>query len=168
MKFLTQRKKAFTIIELVIYMGLLAMLLLVFTDMFSLLVDKKLETESTSTIYQDADFIFSRLQYDFAHAKTILLPAAPGNPVTQLQLGFDTNTFDYYLDGTDLKRATGSAILQLNSFDTTISNVSFQRIGEGNAFDTIRLLFTITSKVKKQSGYESYQFKTTYGLREKE
>lgn len=161
------RKKGVTIIELVIYMSILSVLLLFFTDMFATLVNKQLETESLSNVQQDANYLLSRFTYDFARASSVSSPASPGAPVGSLQLVIDTIPYSFTLSSGNVIEEHSGNQYNLNSSETTISNLSFQRLGIGNTKDVVQIKFDITSNVKQQAGYDVTHFSTTLGIREK-
>jgi type II secretory pathway pseudopilin PulG len=160
-------KRGFTIVELVIYMGIFSVLLLVFVEMFATLVNKQLETEALSNVQQDANFLLSRFSYDFSQAKSIALPAAPSTPSASLLLLIGANPLSYVLSSGNLISSQSGVLNQLNSSETTISNLTFQRLGIGNSSDVVQIKCDITSKAKKQSGYDVTHFVSTFGIREK-
>ena len=160
-------KKGVTLVEMVVYMGILSLLLVVFIDMFALLVNKQLETESLSAVQQDSNYIFARLSYDFGRATDISLPLVPGSPSATLRLLIGSTSYDYYASSSSFIATSSSALNQLNSSDTTISNLSFQRLGIGGPKDVVQVKCDILSKVRQQSGYEVTHFSTTFGTREK-
>lgn len=160
-------KKGFTLIEILIYMGILSALLVIFVDMFATLVNKQLEVESDSAIQQDSSYILSKFSYDFGLAKAIVVPAAPGSPSASLKLLLGSSHYDYFLKDGNIISSNSGILNQLNSSETSISNLTFQRLGTGDKNDVIQLKCTMTSTVKKQSGYEVIQFATTLGIREK-
>src|SRR3989344_9090196 len=67
-----------TLIELLLYMGLLALFLLVLTDIFVAITSVRTETETTSAVEQDGRFIISRLAYDVSRADSISIPPQLG------------------------------------------------------------------------------------------
>lgn len=161
------QRKGVTLIELVIYMGILSIILVVFIDMFALLFDKQLETESNSSVQQDSNYILSRLPYEFGRAQSIEIPATAGATTSSLRLVIDAGIYDYRLFDNNLVMDHDGVTQQVNGYDTTVSNLTFQRLGENNQNDVVQIKFTLSSKAKKQSGSEVNQFSTTLGIREK-
>lgn len=161
------QKKGFTLVELVVYMGIMSILLVIFIDMFAILVNKQLETEASSSVQQDENYLFARFSYDFGQTKSIILPSMPSTPSGTLRLLIGSTTYDYYASSSSLIATSSGAINQLNSIDTTISNLSFQRLGTGNSNDVIQMKCDISSSTKEQSGYKVTHFATTFGIREK-
>jgi type II secretory pathway component PulJ len=160
-------KKAFTLVELALYMGIFSILLLVFVELFAVLVNRQLETESLSHTQQNANYLLSKLSYDFSQANSIQLPANPGSPTSSLRLLAGTTLYDYYLSSGNFISSHSGIIDQLNDSETTVTNLTFQRLGEGTIADVVQIKCTISSKTKKQSGYDVTHFSTSLGIREK-
>ncbi len=161
------KRKGITIIELVMYMSILSVLLLFFTDMFATLVNRQLETESLSVVQQDANYLMARLSYDFLDATSITVPATPGATSSSLQLGGTTVPTTISLNAGLAVLSKGGNTFILNSPLTTISNLVFQRLGTGAVSDVVRVQFDISSTIQEQSGTDVTHFSTTLGIREK-
>lgn len=137
--------KAFTLVEILIYMGLMALLITVLTNIFLSVLETQLESASVSAVEIDGRYVLSRLIYDIHPAAGLVTPSAAGQTATSLQL---VNTHSYsvsdgvlYIDGTS----------RLNSIDTQISNFSVTRIGNNVDNDTLQISFTLTSSTQSQN-----------------
>lgn len=159
----------FTLVELLIYMGIFMVLFTTITFIFTTVIDAKIESESYSGIQQDGRFIIARLVYDIHRASSIMTPAfqQQGN---SLQLVINGEIYTYSLDGdSNLTVTYGGNTYKLNSFDTSISNLSFEQIGNFvNGKNTVRISFTVASRVMRKGAFEEKQFTTTIGIRWKE
>ncbi|KKT77243.1 MAG: hypothetical protein UW73_C0025G0015 [Microgenomates group bacterium GW2011_GWB1_44_8] len=89
-------KKAFTIVELLLYMGLLAIFLLVLTDIWVSAMEALTRTENVAAITSDGRYILARLAYDVGQSGAI----------------------NYTLNGGNLS----SSGQQLNSYATTVDS----------------------------------------------
>ena len=159
-------KKGFTLVELLIYMGLLSIILVVLSQIFGSVLDAQLESQATSSVHRDGRFILSKLTYDVHRANSIVLPASLGTSSTSLQLDISgINT--YSLNNGNLELTSGLETNNLNSGDTTVSNLTFTRIGNSvaNAKNTVRITYTITSRIVRPKGLETKDFQTTIGIR---
>jgi len=166
--------KAFTLVELLVFMGIFAILIVVLTQIFLSALNVQLESQATSSVQQDGRYILARLAYDINRAKNITEPVTPGTSSHQLQLTIEGSNYKYAAISGNLLTLTvdtGTPI-QLNSFQTTISNISdlnFKRVGAGSTNgttkDSIQINFTLTSSSKSQSGAEVKKFQTTAGVR---
>lgn len=159
-----QKSNGFTIIEFLLYIGILSILLLVFADLFISMARLRTETESTSNVQQDSSYLINKFIYDIHRASTVSIPADPLDQSPFLNLVINGVNYSYSLQGGNLVLSDGS---RLNGYDTTISNLQFTRLGQGDTHDVIKINFTVNSLVKNQTGYETQSYETVVGLREK-
>lgn len=157
-------QKGFTLIELLLYMGILSLLIGALSVVFGAILDVQLDAQSTSGVDQDARYIQGRMTYDMQRASSIVSPGIGASGGT-LQIVIGGTNYTYSVDG------NGNLVLndtvntnQLNSEDTTVSGVTFQRIGDGDVNDTVRVTYTVTSDIQETSGQESRTIQTTLGL----
>lgn len=162
---LSVKKRAFTLIELLIFMGILSVMLLVLTQVFVSILDSRIESESLSSVEQDGNFIVSRLMSDIERSTAINIPSAPGNHGSTLQIvaGGVTNT--YTLNNGLLQLTNTNGTDQLNGYDTRVSNLDFKRIGGGGATDSIQISMTITSLVVGHAGPQIKTYQITAAAR---
>lgn len=158
-------KAGFTIVELLIFFGLTSIFLTVLTDIFVSIFDVKRESEATSAVDQDGRFILQRLIYDVSRATAITTPSSFGGNAESLVLTVGGDVYTYDLSGNILNLANNSGAMRVNSSQTNVSNLEFERIGDGVDNETIRLSFTLSSVVERNSGSEVRNFQTTIGRR---
>src|SRR3989344_2902498 len=89
-------RRGFTIIELLVYSGILVSFLYVMTNMFIAILDTQLESESNSAVVTDSRYLLSRLTYDIERADALLVPA---------DLGAQADSLVLRIDGTDVTYA---------------------------------------------------------------
>ncbi len=161
----------FTLVELLIYMGLLSLFLLVLTSIFASILDVQLESQASSSVEEDGRFILARLTYDFGRAKAIVSPATLGSSATSLILNINGINNTFSLSGQDLILTDNTGSNKLNSFDDNVSNLNFTYLAnsaaESTISATIRANFTLTSKVSRKNGPEAKTLQTTLGLRKR-
>jgi hypothetical protein len=93
---------------------------------------------------------------------TIITPASPGLSSSTLTFKVNSINYTYATNSGNLILTNNNGTNNLNSIDTTISNLKFTRIGTGTNTDTIRVSFTLTSKISRtSSGPENRTFQTT-------
>lgn len=158
-------REGFTLIEMLIYMGLLAILMTVMTSLFSSILDVQLESQASSSVDQDGRYLLSRLMYDIQRADSITTPSSLGSQTGNLQIVISGIIYSYALSGGNLQITNNFGTDNLNSTESTVSNLSFLRLGNVNGKNSIQLGFTVTSKTLKTSGTESKNFTTTVGIR---
>jgi Tfp pilus assembly protein PilW len=155
-----------TLIELLIYMGLLSIFLVVLTSVFTSIVNVQLESKSVSSVEEDGRYILNRLTYDIRRASSITTPASIGGSGSTLALVINGSTYTLSQNGNNLQLVSSAGTDNLNSVDTKISNLSFQRIGNVSGKNTIVINFTITSAIQKMgNGPETKAVQTTIGIR---
>jgi prepilin-type N-terminal cleavage/methylation domain-containing protein len=157
--------KGFTLIELLIYMGIFSILLVVLTQIFISSLNTQLESEAVSSVEQDSRFILARMSYDIQRASQVSLPAALGEQGNTLKLLISGTNYTYDVNSGNLQLDIGGTANKLNSFDTNISNLTFQRLGNIGGTNSIKIGFTVTSKVQRSSGPEIKNVQTVLGLR---
>ena len=160
-------KKSFTIIELLLYMGILSIILFIFIDLFISMSRLRTETQAISNVQQDTSYLLNKFIYDIHQASTISIPATPLAQSNTLNLIINGTSYSYSSQSGNLNLYDGINNYQMNGYDTTLTNLLFTRLGNGDVYDLIKINLSITSKVRDQKGYETRSFETMVGLREK-
>lgn len=155
----------FTIIELILYMGILSMVLFVLTQTFVSIVDLQLESEATSSVEQDSRYILSRLAHDIKRADGVITPATFGQSSNNLQLTINGSNIAYSLNGQVAELTDGANVDRLNSPETRVSNLNFTRLGNPGGKHTIKIEVTVESKTVLRGDFEVKNLETTIGLR---
>lgn len=159
------RKNGFTLIELVLFMGIVTILLVVLTQIFGSVLDVQKESAAFSSVQQDGTVILNRLMYDITRADSVITPSSLGQKTTNLQFSAGGINYTYAILNGNLVLTDNIGTDQLNSYDSTVSNVSFLRLGNVGGKNTIQIAFTLTSRVQQAKGVEVRNFQTTIGLR---
>ena len=155
----------FTIVELLIYMGLMAIFITVLLGIFTAALKTKLSSQSTSAISQDSRYILSKLSYDVNNADSVTSPAlgVTGDSLQIVTLG---STGTYSLHNGNLVKTTGGVSANLNGIDTRLDSISFKNIGNPGGKPTIQVIYTLRSKIIIQGGgTEAQTINTTIGTR---
>jgi prepilin-type N-terminal cleavage/methylation domain-containing protein len=158
-------RAGFTLVELLMSMGLMTVILGVLTGIFGSIIDVSLESRSASALDQDGRYITARLSYDMQRSSGIVTPSAP-SAVTgpTLTITIDSVDYTYGLDGSGNFTLTNDfGTNNLNSSTVEVSNLTFQRIGIGDATDTVQIKFDLTSRIRRASGFETKSIQTTLG-----
>lgn len=158
-------QRGFTIVEMLIYMGLLSIFLLILTDMLVSILNVKVESEASSFVEQDSKFITARLSYDINQASAITTPASLGGSASSLAIVIGGVTYTYATLGGNLQLTNNLGTSNLNSSETTVTSATFQRIGNVSGKETIKINITVQSTIIKNSGTESKVIQTTIGRR---
>jgi prepilin-type N-terminal cleavage/methylation domain-containing protein len=150
-----RNQKGFTMIELILYMGLFSILLLVLLQIFSSILSVHLESQATSSVDQEANFILSRLTYDVHRAKTIDTPS-----ISTLHLTGTGMDETYAISGNSLQLTDVSGPEKLNSSDVTPS-ITYTILGDTGKQQSVQIKLTMTSNIKRTGGLIETQTYTT-------
>lgn len=160
-------KKGFTLIELLIFMGIFSILMTVMFQLLTSIFDVQLESQSSSGVISDGNYILNRLGYDIKNSTGITSPNV-GSQSSALSFSSGATNYTYSLSNGNLiiYNSLLNSTDQLNSVDTTITNLNFQRLSDTEGkYNTVTMTFTIVSKVIRRNGFNSQSFKTTIGTR---
>jgi type II secretory pathway pseudopilin PulG len=158
------KNSGFSLIELTISMGILMVLIGILTTLFGQILDVQIESKATSNVDQNGRFIMTRLTHDLKSASVIVTPDDPGDQTDTLQITVNSVNYIYTLDSDGNLLLTQNGVSnKLNSESVTVSGLSFTRIGNDDVNDTIRLAFTVTSKMQQANRAEEKDFQTTLG-----
>lgn len=141
-----KKKAGFTIVELLLYMGLMAILLVVMGGIFFSVLDLQLESQGSSDVQQDGEFILARIGYDVRRASSVTVPASAGQTGNSLVLVIGGTSYTYAVSGTDLGLSVGGVTQFLTSYGSNISNFSVTRLGNPGGKASLDISFTLTSK----------------------
>jgi hypothetical protein len=159
------KNAGFSLMELIISMGILMVLIGVLTTLFGQILDVQLESQATSSVDQNGRFIMVRLTHDMQSASEIVTPEDPGDETDTLQITVNSVDYIYTLDSNgNLLLTQNSQSDQLNNDAVRVSGLSFTRIGNGDSNDTVRVEYTLTTKSQQLRGIEEKSFQTTLGL----
>ncbi len=161
-------QKGFSIVEIIVYVGLLSIFMLVLLDVFITILNARLEAESTSTLNQDARYVLSKLEYDIGNADSVTMPLNNGDSSNTLVLTQEGIDKTYSLDGSgNFLISSGFSSYKLNGEDTDVTDLSFKKLGNSEPGDkpTIKISYTVRSKIIRKGGTQTLSFNTTVGLR---
>ncbi len=158
-------KKGFTLVEILLYMALLSIFLITLVDILVSALDVQLESQATSAVDIDSRFISSRLNYDILRASAITTPANLGDTANSLVATIGGVNYTYSLSGGNLVLNDGSGGKNLNSSESTVAGISFQKLGSAGSKETIHVVYTLESVTLRASGKESRIIDTVFGRR---
>jgi len=160
------KQRGFTVIEMVIYIGTLAIFMAILTQIFTSILNVRTKTESTSSLEQDSKYVLSRLVYDINRAQSITRPVNLGGQESRLEITIDGNPYSYFISDNNLMMTDTTGTYALNSNGTTVSGLNFQRLGPAlTGRNTIQVNLTITSASLSTTGVDQNLIQTTVGTR---
>lgn len=120
-------KNGFTLIEMLLVMGIMSILLVILTEVFGSIINTKLRSEAVTAVAQDSRYVLARLAYDISRSSAITSPT--GNT---LALQIDGVSYVYQLDGSTLTLAVAGGDPQaLTGVGTRITSLNFVRTDLG-------------------------------------
>ncbi len=155
----------FTIVEMLLYMGILSGFLLVVSQIFLSALDVQRESEATTSVEEDGRYILSRFQYDITRAQKVTVPTTLGSQSNTLQLTIGNGSSIYAVNGTNLTLTDAIGTSTLNSYGSSVSAFGVQRLGNIGGKESVKLGFTLTSSTQRPAGPEVRTFQTTVGIR---
>lgn len=158
-------QKGVTLVEMLIVMGLLAVFLLIMTTIFTSTLDIQNQSAGYSAVVSDGRFIMARINYDIAQSASITSPTTLGVTSASLVMTTSTNSYTYALNGGNLQLTDNTGSANLNSSGTTVSNLSFTKLGNAGGKNTTRYTFTLTSTAKHSGTTDSQTFTSVAGRR---
>lgn len=164
-----REEKGFTIVELLLYMGIFSILLVVLLDLLTSILGVHAESQATSAVDQDGNYILTKITYDIHRAATISPStfATPSNSMEFTGTGFDVT---YAIDGNNNVILTDNTVTppvtyQLNGPDTT-GSISFTPYGNTGGKASVKVALILTSRIKQKGGVvQQQEFDTTVAMR---
>lgn len=167
MKFLVSKLfsvyRGSTLIELLMYMGILTIFIGILSGLFGSVVDVQLASEATSGVSTDANYILNRLIYDIQRAKSVTTPATNGSSSQTLSLNINNSIYTYSKDSSgNLMYSDDTGSYQLNSYTSSISAMTFTKYGNIAGIEsTVKINLTVASRVIEKKGQETQTISTT-------
>lgn len=140
-----------TVIELLVYLALLAVFLTVLLDVFVTTLNFKLQSESTSALNQDTRYIFEKIAYDIYNSDTFTVPAP-----TELDFTLGGVASQYTVSDGNLLRNSD----KLNGLDTKVQSITFTKVD-----NTVRVSLTLESQIILPGGARTQSVETTLAPR---
>ncbi len=166
-KLIFNKNKGFTLIEVLIFMGIFSILILVMFQLLTSIFDVQLESQSTSAVSKDGRYILNRLTYDIKNSAIVTSPSS-GSQGQSLVISDGNTTYTYSLSNGNLtltNSITGTSD-QLNSVNTLVSSLNFLTLSDTNTQNkTVTVSFTVNSKVIERKGINTQSFNLTVGTR---
>ena len=155
----------FTLVELIIYMGLLTVMILIFTEIFVSTIDNQLSSRNTSNVADDGRYIYSKFIYDVNGAQSITEPIAFGSPEAKMTLLIGGQNYTYSLSNNNLIVTDSAGSYTLNGYGSSISALLFTKVGTTSAKSTVKINFTVKGTTTIHGILDQQSFQTTAGLR---
>ncbi len=138
----------FTLVELLLFMGLFTGFLTVLSALFVSTLDTQAESVASANLDQNSWYLLSRFQYDFGQASSVVFPVNNGDVDTILTLDQSGTPVSFSLASGQLIITRGGVSSALTSDGITVSNLSFQRLGSDDGAVTVTVHMELTDAEK--------------------
>lgn len=119
-------RKGFTLLELLLYMGLVAVLSLIVGSSFIALNQGRLRAESRAEVNSTLRFVFERIKQDLRDAQFIYTPVS-GASSSSLSLAINSQIITYDVSANRVRRAVDSGTpVELTPSTVNITSFSFE------------------------------------------
>lgn len=149
-----------TVVELVLYMGLLSIFILALFDIFSQILNTQTRSVAVSLVQTNGNFLLTKLTQDINRAESISVPVAIGDTGNTLTLQIGSTSAVYTITDGRLRMVDSTGTYNLNDVDTTISNFNVQKLGNPLGRAGVQLSLTITSNVVDNANTKTLNFQT--------
>jgi len=158
-------KRGFTLIELIIYMAIFAIVLAIAVDLFFFSKTLANQIAQEQEVDRNARVAFLEMTQTIRSATSVTSPAlgaSNGN------LYLNSNAIHYFVNGSGiLQKTDGGQTRDLTSDEVSIQNLTFTNRGETGKQPSVVISFTVqtNSLIYGQAGYINKNFQTTVQLR---
>ena len=154
-----------TVVELVLYMGLLSIFILILFDLFAQILSTQTRSTSVSLVQTNGNFLLTKLTRDINRADSVVIPAVIDTTASSMTLKIGTTNATYSVSEGRLSLSDASGTYFLNDVDTSISGFVVKKIGNSTGRPGLQLFFTVSSNVVDNSSLKTKSFQTFAALR---
>lgn len=160
-------RQAFTIIEMLIYMGIISVFIIILFNVLFSVLDLQAISGSSASVDQAGQYVLTRLSYDIRRSVDITSPGTIGQTATALTLNIGGTSYLYNLLTPGVLTLTYSGkTYPLTPFDVVLSNLSFTRLGNTSGRNSLKFNFTLTSVTSTANQkVQTRDYQTTVDLR---
>jgi len=155
------KQSGFTLVEVLLYITISSILLVVITNLgYNVFVNRQ-KVLAGEEIIENANFVFSRMEYNIRKAKSIILPLAAGNELSLEMENIELNPTRFYTDGATMFFAQSTGVgTALTSNAIEVTNLAFTKLTNNQTGISIKVNIEFSSS---RAGTCS-SFTTTFNL----
>lgn len=158
-------KKGFTLVELLLYFGLAAIMILVIATFFGTMLGARVQNQVIAEVEQQGVAVLQRVTQTIRNADSITSPtigvSAASLTLDMVPVAVDPTVFDISSGVIRITEGAGSAVALTNS-RVTASALTFQNLSQASTPGTVRIQFTLTH-LNPSSRQEYNYARTFYG-----
>lgn len=162
---LNKTKKAFTLVEIILYIGLVSIMLLVITSFFGVMIQSRLRNQAIADVNEQGVQVMQIILQTVRNATAINAPT-PGNSETSLSVnvngaGLSPSVFSLNSGAIQITEGAGSAVT-LSSNRVILTSLTFTNLTRSGTPGAVRVQFTL-SRVNPDGRKELSYNQTFYG-----
>lgn len=139
------RERGTTLIELLVTMGVLSILLVILTTVFTASVDVQNQSRGYSAVMSDGRFTLMRLAYDIRRASAVTTPSIVGESGQSLTITIDGVDHTYSVSNDAVQMTVGGVTDKLTSPGVRVTDASFQLLRGASGISSVRYSMTLTA-----------------------
>jgi len=155
----------FSLVELIIYMGLSTVILTVTAGLFIAILESQTRSQVMTAMEQDSQYLLSKITYEIHQADEITIPISLGGQGSQLQVITSGQPISFQLNNQTLSITKNSVTSQLHSSLTQVTEFQISRLGNVDGLQAVSVLFNLESLNQTTGGAQTKQYQTTVSLR---
>jgi len=129
-----KKSSGFTLLELLIYIAILAIITLVIANAFIILNRSRGQVEAKNEVSSNLRFALEKTKRDIVTAKSLVTPAVKNTASSTLELTIASDTIKYFASSSLLFRQTNTnAPEQITTAKVKIDSINFKRLENYNA-----------------------------------
>jgi hypothetical protein len=166
---MTKKYKAYSLIEVLLYMALTSMLVITLSTFYTSLMQARQRNFVVREVNEQAVFITDQLRQKLSDSSQVNTPAVGTQSQT---LDIDTQSFgniQFRVTNNLLEISTdGGPYQQLSTDSVTLTNLSFSNVSDGTTSDVITISFDLSYTATSNRAEENYSnsYQTTVTLKQ--
>lgn len=156
-------RRAFTLVELLVYLAIVSVLLVMVFSLFSSLTRARVRQQAIAEVEQQGYIAMTQITQAIRNAKFVSEPApgALGQSLVLATYSPTSSTTTFILDGDALYSIDATGTLPITNTQVLVRNVTFQNLAASTTNGSIKIQFTVYHATT--SRYETNYSATFYG-----
>ena len=164
-KLVSGKSAGATLVELLLYIGILSVLLVALSAMFFLILDNQARSLANTGLEENSKFLSARLSYDLRRASNITSPAAVGSTTSSLQMTIGDEIYTYSIVGGIMQLASPSATIDLHGSDVIASQLQVTRQGNPYGKHSFQVSYDLDTAQQVSGAAKSVTYQFILGKR---
>ena len=160
-------RKGFTLIEMLLYLAILAVVVLALSSFIFLTYSSSIKASTISEVEQQGSQTMSIITQNIRNAASMTSPATGGLPASSFVGTSYTGALLFAQSGNKLQITDGAVTTDITSNRVVVSGLSFQNLSRPSTPGVVRISFTLTHINPSNRGEYIYSktFTSTASLR---